>query len=432
MQIIEYPECKDLARLLERPTIDTEQLAAVVSGIMASVRERGDTALREFARKFDKAEPGELAVSDAEFAEAELSVPQELKDAISTAKANIERFHAFPADEPKRIETTPGVFCWRRQVPIERVGLYVPAGSAPLFSTVLMLAIPARLAGCREVVMCSPGNSEGKIDVATLYAARVCGVTRVFKIGGAQAVAAMAFGTESVPRVYKIFGPGNQYVTEAKMQATRFGVAIDMPAGPSEVAVIADESCVPAFVAADLLSQAEHGPDSQVLLAATSRGVIDEVLAEIESQIAALPRRETAVAALRNSKAFLVAGVSDAIELMNEYAPEHLIIATQRAEEVADMITNAGSVFIGNYSCESAGDYASGTNHTLPTNGNARAFSGVSTASFMKSITYQEVTAEGIRNLGHAVETMAAAENLEAHKRAISIRLAALGGGDDV
>jgi histidinol dehydrogenase len=432
MKLIEYPNREEWPALLERPAMDTKMLEGTVAGIMADVRERGDAALREYAIKFDKAELTYLAVSDAEFAEAEAAVPQELKDAIGQAKANIEKFHALPIAEPEKIETTPGVFCWRRQLPIERVGLYVPAGSAPLFSTVLMLAIPARLAGCREVVICSPPNADGKVDATTLYAAMLCGVTRVFKTGGAQAIAAMAFGTESVPKVYKIFGPGNQYVTEAKMQATRFGLAIDMPAGPSEVAVIADETCVPEFVAADLLSQAEHGPDSQVVLTATSRKVIDDILAEVRRQVAELPRRETAETALGNSKAFLVSDVSEAVELMNEYAAEHLIIATENAEHVAGQITNAGSIFIGNYSCESAGDYASGTNHTLPTNGYARAFSGVSTASFMKSITYQQLTADGIRNLGPAIETMAAAESLDAHKRAISVRLAAIGGGDGV
>ncbi|MDM7920977.1 MAG: histidinol dehydrogenase [Pyrinomonadaceae bacterium] len=432
MKVVEYPKREEWASLLERPGMDTKTLESTVTAIMKDVGERGDAALREYALKYDKAELGDLAVSEAEFAEAEAAVPKELQNAIGQAKANIEKFHALPATEPQKIETTPGVFCWRRQLPIEKVGIYVPAGSAPLFSTVLMLAIPARIAGCREIVMCSPANSDGKIDPTTLYAARLCGVTKVFKIGGAQAVAAMTFGTESVPRVYKIFGPGNQYVTEAKMQATRFGVAIDMPAGPSEVAVIADDSCVPEFVAADLLSQAEHGPDSQVVLAATSREVIENVMSEIERQVAELPRRETAETALGNSNAFLVSGIGDAVELMNEYAAEHLIIATENAEDVAEQITNAGSIFIGNYSCESAGDYASGTNHTLPTNGYARALSGVSTASFLKSVTYQQLTAEGIRNLGPAIETMAGAERLEAHKRAISVRLAALGGGDGV
>ncbi len=432
MQIIEFPKRENWTQLLKRPSLDTTFLERTVSNILKDVRENGDAALRHCARFFDKVELDDFLVSEAEFDEAESFVADELKTAIKTAKANIEKFHAIDESEPKVIETTPGVSCWRRSVAIEKVGLYVPAGSAPLFSTVLMLAIPAKLAGCREVVMCSPPNSEGKIDPTTLYTARLCGVTKVFKIGGAQAVGAMAFGTETVPAVYKIFGPGNQFVTEAKMQVTRFGVAIDMPAGPSEVAVIADETCVPEFVAADLLSQAEHGPDSQVILVSTSRTVVDEVLSEIDRQVATLPRRQIAESALENSRAFVVKDLAEAVELMNEYAAEHLILATENADALAEQIVNAGSVFIGNFSCESAGDYASGTNHTLPTNGYARSFSGVSTASFMKSITYQKLTADGIRNLGPAIELMAAAEQLDAHKRAISVRLAALGGVDGV
>ncbi len=430
MQIIEFPKRENWAKLLKRPSLDTTFLECTVANLLKDVRENGDDALRKYAREFDEVELDELLVNEAEFDEAESLVADELKAAIETAKANIEKFHAINEGEPKVIETTPGVFCWRRSVAIEKVGLYVPAGSAPLFSTMLMLAIPAKLAGCREVVMCSPPNSEGKIAPTTLYTARLCGVTKVFRIGGAQAIGAMAFGTETVPAVYKIFGPGNQFVTEAKMQVTRFGVAIDMPAGPSEVAVIADKTCVPEFVAADLLSQAEHGPDSQVILVSTSRKVVDDVLSEIDKQVAALPRKQIAEAALANSRAFVVRDLAEAVELMNEYAAEHLILATEKAEELARQIVNAGSVFIGDYSCESAGDYASGTNHTLPTNGYARSFSGVSTASFMKSITYQKLTADGIRNLGPSIELMAEAEQLDAHKRAISVRLAALGGGD--
>ncbi len=432
MQIIEFPKRENWAQMLLRPSLDTTSLERAVANILKDVLENGDDALRKYAREFDKVELDDLLVCEAEFDEAEPLVADDLKSAIETAKANIEKFHAINEGEPKVIETTPGVFCWRRSVAIEKVGLYVPAGSAPLFSTVLMLAIPAKLAGCREVVMCSPPNSQGMIDPTTLYTARLCGVSKVYKIGGAQAVGAMAFGTETVPAVYKIFGPGNQFVTEAKMQATRFGVAIDMPAGPSEVAVIADETCVPKFVAADLLSQAEHGPDSQVILVSTSRKVVDDVMTEIERQVATLPRRQIAEAALKNSSGFVVGDLAEAVELMNEYAAEHLILATEDAEELAGQIVNAGSVFIGNYSCESAGDYASGTNHTLPTNGYARSFSGVSTSSFMKSITYQKLTADGIRNLGPSIELMADAEQLDAHKRAISVRLAALGGGDGV
>ncbi len=417
--------------MLKRPTIDTVFLERTVANILKDVRQHGDSALRHCARHFDKVELDDFLVTDDEFLEAESLVSQELKDAIAVAKANIEKFHVVGTTERTVIETTPGVFCWKKNVAIEKVGLYVPAGSAPLFSTVLMLVIPAKLAGCREIVVTSPPNSEGKIDATTLYAARLCGATKVFKIGGAQAIGALAYGTETVPSVYKIFGPGNQFVTEAKLQVLRAGVAIDMPAGPSEVAVLADESCIPAFVAADLLSQAEHGPDSQVVLVSTSETVINEALAEVDRQIELLPRKSTAAAAIQNSKAILVATIEDGIELLNEYAAEHLIIATQDADEVAESIINAGSVFIGNYSCESAGDYASGTNHTLPTGGAARAYSGVSVASFTKSITFQRLTAEGIQNLGPTIETMAAAEGLDAHKNAVAIRREWGGGRDD-
>ncbi len=426
MKVVKYPARETWSKLLQRPALDTKVLAETVSGILDDVRANGDAAMRKYSREFDNIELDEVRVSYEEFDEAESLVPQKLRDALAVAKTNIENFHAV-ADEPLEvIETTPGVFCWKRSLPIEKVGLYIPAGSAPLFSTVLMLAIPARLAGCREIVMCSPPDSVGKINAVTLYAARACGVTRVYKIGGAQAVAAMAYGTESVPSVYKIFGPGNQYVTEAKLQVMRRGVAIDMPAGPSEVAVLADETCVPSFVAADLLSQAEHGSDSQVVLVSTSENVIVETLVEIESQMETLSRKDTARAALKNSKAILVDSIENGMDMLNEYAPEHLIIATGNAERVAESVTNAGSVFIGNYSCESAGDYASGTNHTLPTNGAARAYSGVSVASFMKTITYQKLTEDGIRNLGPVIETLAQAEGLTAHKNAVSIRRDAL------
>ena len=422
MNVIEYPDRETWAEILKRPVMDTRKLSTVVAAILDDVRANGDSAVREYSRRFDEVELAELTVSRQEFAAAEAAVPMQLKQAIMAAKSNIEKFHAIENVQPKMIETTPGVKCWTRQLPIEKVGLYVPAGSAPLFSTVLMLSIPAKLAGCQEIVLCSPPGADGKMNAATLYTARLCGVTRVFKIGGAQAIAAMAFGTESVPRVYKIFGPGNQYVTEAKLQVLREGVAIDMPAGPSEVAVLADDSCVPAFVAADLLSQAEHGPDSQVVLVSDSKDVIREILGEVERQAERLPRREIASAALMNSKAILVRSVSEGTDLLNEYAPEHLILAVRDAMEVAETIVNAGSVFIGNYSCESAGDYASGTNHTLPTNGAARAFSGVSTSSFMKTVTYQCLSEVGIRNLGPVIETMAQAEGLDAHRNAVSIR----------
>jgi histidinol dehydrogenase len=432
MQIIKYPSKETWAVMLKRPAIDTVFLERTVANILKDVRGNGDSALRHCARHFDKVELDNFLVSDDEFAEAERLVSDELKTAIGVAKANIEKFHAVQNTERNVIETTPGVFCWRKNVAIEKVGLYVPAGSAPLFSTVLMLVIPAKLAGCREIIITSPPNTEGKVDATTLYAAKLCGATKVFKIGGAQAIGALAFGTESVPSVYKIFGPGNQFVTEAKLQVLRSGVAVDMPAGPSEVAVLADESCVPAFVAADLLSQAEHGPDSQVILVSTSETVISETLAEVDRQVEALSRKSTAVAAIQNSKAIFVETLADGIELLNDYAPEHLIIATQNADEIAETVVNAGSVFIGNYSCESAGDYASGTNHTLPTGGAARAYSGVSVASFTKSITFQRLTAGGIQNLGPTIETMAAAEGLDAHKNAVTIRRQRSRGRDDV
>ncbi len=428
MKLVKYPSKDSLGELLKRPSIDTVFLERTVANILKDVREHGDSALRHCARHFDKVELDEFLVTEDEFDNAEAEVTQELKDAIAIAKENIEKFHRVEETAREIIETMPGVLCWKKSEPIEKVGLYVPAGSAPLFSTVLMLAIPASLAGCREIAVCSPPDSSGRINAATLYSARLCGATGVYKIGGAQAIGALAYGTETVPRVYKIFGPGNQFVTEAKQQVMRTGAAIDMPAGPSEVAVLADETCVPSFVAADLLSQAEHGPDSQVILVSTSESVIEETLAEVERQIETLSRKATALAALENSKAILVETIGDALDLLNEYAPEHLIIAAKNADTIAENIINAGSVFIGNFSCESAGDYASGTNHTLPTNGAARAFSGVSTASFMKTITFQKLTEIGIRNLGPTIETMAAAEGLDAHRQAVSIRREWIGG----
>ena len=426
MQIIKYPKKETWSEILARPTLDTKFLERTVANILQDVKAHGDQALKHCARHFDKVELNDFLVSEAEFAEAETRVSPELKQAINAAKANIEKFHQAQTEKPEVIETTTGVFCWRKSVAIERVGLYIPAGTAPLFSTVLMLAVPAEIAGCREIVLCSPPDQNGKINDATLYAAQICGATKVFKIGGAQAVGALGFGTETVPRVDKIFGPGNQFVTEAKQQISRFGVAIDMPAGPSEVAVLADETCVPAFVAADLLSQAEHGVDSQVLLVTTDENIIAETLTEIEKQLADLPRKEIAVKALENSKAILVENLDAAIEITNEYAAEHLIIAAANADEIAEKIINAGSVFIGNYSCEAAGDYASGTNHTLPTGGYARSYSGVSLDSFVKKITFQKLTAAGITNLGKTVELMAEAESLRAHKNAVSIRLKAI------
>ena len=432
MQIIRFPEKETWRAILKRPSLDTGFLESTVANILADVRKNGDAALRTHARHFDKVELDEFLVTDDEFAEAEAQISQELIDAISIAKTNIEKFHAASDYEQKVTETTPGVFCWKKIVPIDKVGLYIPAGSAPLFSTVLMLVIPAKIAGCRKIIVASPPNTDGKINPVTLYAAKLCGATSIYKIGGAQAIAALAYGTETVPQVYKIFGPGNQFVTEAKLQILRSGIAIDMPAGPSEVAVLADETSVPAFVAADLLSQAEHGPDSQVILLSTSESVINETLAEVELQIEKLPRKTIAMAAIQNSKAILVRTIDDGVEILNEYAPEHLIIATENADKVAETIINAGSVFIGNYSCESAGDYASGTNHTLPTGGAARSYSGVSVASFTKTITFQRLTAGGIQNLGPSIEIMAAAEGLGAHKNAVAIRREWLGGRDDI
>lgn len=432
MQIIKYPSAVTAREALKRPTLDTQFLERTVGNILNDVRTNGDAALRHCARHFDKVELDDFLVTDDEFLEAESLVSEDLREAIQVAKTNIEKFHTATEAAAVVIETIPGVFCWKKIVAIEKVGLYVPAGSAPLFSTVLMLVIPAKLAGCREIVVASPPNLQGKIDPVTLYAAKLCGATSVFKMGGAQAIAALAYGTGSVPAVYKIFGPGNQFVTEAKLQIMRAGVAIDMPAGPSEVAVLADDTSIPAFVAADLLSQAEHGPDSQVVLVSTSEVVIAATLEEIDRQSDLLPRKTIIQAALENSTAILVQTLDDGIEILNDYAPEHLILAIADAERVAETIVNAGSVFIGNFSCESAGDYASGTNHTLPTGGAARAYSGVSVASFTKTITFQRLTATGISNLGPAIETMAAAEGLDGHRYAVAIRREWAGGGDDL
>ena len=427
MQVIRYPEKSEWKEIVARPTFETASLESIVSNILDDVRLNGDTALRHYTAQFDKAEIEDFAVSKSEFDEAEKQISAELKAAILHAKENLEIFHRSQIEKPERIETTSGVVCWRESRAIERVGLYIPGGTAPLFSTVLMLGVPARIAGCGETVLCSPPNAAGKIHPAILFAARVCDATRVFKVGGVQAIAAMAYGTETVPQVYKIFGPGNQFVTAAKQMVARTGTALDMPAGPSEVAILADDTAVPAFVAADLLSQAEHGADSQVLFVTTEEKMIEPVLRELESQLNRLPRRDLTAQALENSRAVLVKNTDEAIELLNEYAPEHLILACQNDEGIAAKVVNAGSVFLGNYSCESAGDYASGTNHTLPTNGAARTFSGVSVDSFVKKITFQKLSAEGIKNLGATIETMAAAEGLEAHKNAVTLRLKELG-----
>jgi histidinol dehydrogenase len=427
MRIVRYPKTEDWTGLLQRPANDMSKVETRVRKILRAVKLGGDDVLRDLSRTIDKAEIDDLQVHASEFEHAGKQVSKQLKEAINIAKANIENFHRVVCEKSEIIETFPGVTCWRRTVPIERVGLYVPAGSAPLFSTVLMLAIPAKLAGCREVMICTPPGPDGRVCDAILYTAKLCGVTKVFKLGGAQAIAAMAYGTPTVARVDKIFGPGNSFVTCAKQIVSK-DVAIDMPAGPSEVAVLADESCEPAFVAADLLSQAEHGTDSQVVLISSTESVIERVLEKVYEQLDSLPRRKVAARALEHSLAILVRTPDEAIELINNYAPEHLILALEKSESAAELIKNAGSVFIGNYSCESAGDYASGTNHTLPTGGFARSMSGISVDSFVKKITFQKLTPEGIRNLGPTIESMAMAEGLAAHSRAISIRREALDG----
>lgn len=423
MKIIRYPKKEDWNEILQRPTIETEDLTAIVSSILTEVKSKGDQALREYTKRFDGVEPEELFVLENEFEEAETQIPIDLKNAIIHAKTNIEKFHISQIEEIQKIETTEGVLCWRKSVAIEKVGLYIPAGTAPLFSTVLMLAIPAKIAGCKEIILCSPPDQNGKINDVILYTAKICGVTKIFKIGGVQAIGAMAFGTETVPKTYKIFGPGNQFVTSAKQIVSQTGVAIDMPAGPSEVAVFADETSVPEFVAADLLSQAEHGIDSQVLLVTTNEKVIEDAINEINKQLAVLPRKDIAKKSLENSTVILVYDETEAVEILNKYAAEHLILAVKNADEIAEKIINAGSIFIGNYSCESAGDYASGTNHTLPTNGYAKNYSGVSLDSFVKKITFQKLSEKGILNLGKTIELMAEAEQLQAHKNAISVRL---------
>ncbi len=423
MQIFQYPERKEWGGLLTRPTMDHSKLNATVAQVLDAVRQEGDEAVRKYTRLFDKAEPASIQVEATEIDAAEATLDERLKKAIETAARNIRQFHEAQRPAEVFVETVPGVRCWQKAVPIERVGLYIPGGSAPLFSTVLMLAIPARIAGCKKIVLCSPPDREGNINPAILFAARLAGVTEIFKIGGVQAIGAMAYGTETVPKVYKIFGPGNQYVMAAKQQIGLTTVAIDMPAGPSEVAVMADDSANAAFVAADLLSQAEHGPDSQVILITNSEVLVGAVQKEIDRQLQLLPRKEIATKALDNSRVFVLKSRDEMIDLANQYAPEHLILSLSGYAEVAERIVNAGSVFLGNYSPESAGDYASGTNHTLPTNGWALAFSGVNLDSFMKKITYQEISANGLLTLGPVIETMAEAEELFAHRNAVTLRL---------
>ncbi len=423
MRVYRYPNEAEWAELLRRPTKDATELNNVVAGVLREIRQRGDEAVREYELKFDKAQLTDLAVSDEEMQEAETLVSDELKAALQLAHQNIYTFHAAQRFEGKPCQVTDGVTCWQRAIPIERVGLYIPGGTAPLFSTVLMLATPAKIAGCREIVLCTPPNREGKVNPAILVAARIAGVNRIFKIGGVQAIGSMAYGTESVPKVYKIFGPGNQFVMCAKQQVSLHDVAIDMPAGPSEVEVLADDSARADFVAADLLSQAEHGVDSQVLLVTTSESLIPQVEAEVERQLALLPRNKIARQALENSKIILVRNDEEMMRLTNQYAPEHLIIETRNYRELADRVVNAGSVFLGHLTPESAGDYASGTNHTLPTNGYAVAYNGVNLDSYQRKVTFQELTPEGLRQIGRAVELMAESEQLDAHKNAMTLRI---------
>ena len=423
MNIIRYPARSEWKNLLSRPTLNTATLRDTVLHVLGDIRAKGDKAVIEYEEKFDKVKLSSLEVTEEEFAEAEKATDSTLKEAIGKALENIRKFHASQKFEGQKVTTSTGVTCWQKAVAIEKVGLYIPGGTAPLFSTVLMLAAPAKIAGCKEIVLCSPPNREGKINPAILYAAKAAGVSRIFKAGGVQAIGAMAYGTESIPKVYKIFGPGNQYVMAAKQEVSLHDVAIDMPAGPSEVAVLADKTANPAYVASDLLSQAEHGVDSQSILITTSEQLINAVQEEVEKQLAVLPRKEITEKSLSHSKLILVNTIDEAIDMSNEYAPEHLIIETKDYMQVAERIVNAGSVFLGPYTPESAGDYASGTNHTLPTNGYAKAYSGVNLDSFTRKITFQEITREGIMNIGPTIETMAANEYLDAHKNAVTVRL---------
>lgn len=429
MNIIEFPPKNTFSSLTKRPVFEKNDIENLIKGIFEKVENEGDNALKFYAEKFDNQVLDTIEVSEQEIIEAISLVDEELKIAINTAKNNIEIFHQSQKEVPKKIETTEGVVCWRESRAIDKVGLYIPGGTAPLFSTVLMLAVPAQIAGCKEIILCSPPQKNGIINPIILYVANLCGVSKIFKVGGAQAIAAMSLGTETVPKVYKIFGPGNQFVTEAKIFAQKLGIAIDMPAGPSEVLVIADETANPSFVAADLLSQAEHGADSQVVFLTTSKEILEKVKQETEAQLQNLPRKDIAEKALENSSFILLNSIEECIEFSNEYAPEHLILSIDNPENILSEITNAGSIFLGNYTPESAGDYASGTNHTLPTNGNARAYSGVSLDSFVKKITIQKISEKGIQNLGKMIEKMAAEEGLFAHKNAVTLRLENLENG---
>lgn len=430
MQKIYNPKKNTWADILKRPTQTVADIENVVLDVFNDVKTNGDGAIKQYTEKFDKVSLDSILVSKKEIESADQLVSQDLKDAIVLAKSNIEAFHAAQKTDKVSLETTNGVNCWQEKRPIQKVGLYIPGGTAPLFSTILMLAVPATIAGCNEIVLCSPPNKEGKINPAILYTANLCGVTKIFKVGGIQAIAGMTFGTHTIPQVYKIFGPGNQFVTVAKQLATKFGVAIDMPAGPSELLVVADDTANPSFVASDLLSQAEHGKDSQVILVTTSKKLIEQVEKEVTNQCNLLPRKEIAEAAIANSKLIYVEHDQEALELINEYGPEHFIVCVEDEDFYVNNIMNAGSVFIGNYTPESAGDYASGTNHTLPTNGYAKQYSGVNLDSFMKSMTFQKLSAEGIKNIGNAIEIMADAEGLQAHKNAVTLRLESLKGID--
>ena len=423
IQVILHPGKEDYQALLSRPHKDAADLGATVASVLNDVRMAGDNAVLRYEAKFDKAELSSLAVTEEELQEAEALVSEELKQSINLAHANIRRFHEAQRMQPVCVETAPGVHCWQKSVAIEKVGLYIPGGTAPLFSTVLMLATPAKIAGCADIVLCSPPSPQGKLHPAILYAAKVAGVNRIYKCGGVQAIGAMAYGTETVPKVSKIFGPGNQYVTCAKQQVSMTDVAIDMPAGPSEVAIVADKTCHPEYVAADMLSQAEHGMDSQSILFTDNGEVARAVLAEVERQLEALPRKEMASSSLGHSRIVVLHDMEEAFEICNQYAPEHLILAMDTALDWADRVVNAGSVFLGHYSCESAGDYASGTNHTLPTSGYAKAYSGVNLDSFCRKITFQHLTREGIESIGRAVEVMAEAESLDAHRNAMTLRM---------
>lgn len=426
MNKIYNPKPEIWSAILKRPTQTIDDIEVTVKEIFKEVQKKGDAAVAKYTSLFDGTTIENLEVSKAEINQANATIPEELKEAIQLAKSNIQKFHSAQKTDRVIVETIEGVNCWQEKRPIQKIGLYIPGGTAPLFSTVLMLAIPAQIAGCKEIVLCSPPDKKGNINPAILYAANLCGVTKILKVGGIQAIAGMTFGTESIPKVYKIFGPGNQFVTVAKQLATQFGVAIDMPAGPSELLIVADDTAIPAFVASDLLSQAEHGTDSQVILVSTSKELIDSVENEIQSQMEVLPRKTIAEKAIANSKLIFVENDTIALELINEYGPEHFIICSKNEDYFVNNIENAGSVFIGNYTPESAGDYASGTNHTLPTNGYAKNYSGVNLDSFTKSMTFQKISPKGLQNIGKAIEIMAEAEGLQAHKNAVSLRLALL------